>query len=95
LTAQTGCIRRRSYYAKFCRKVSLAHAFFKIINNQLAKSEYRLCTIGGGNDLGGMFLTQPECETARNALRRKEDWPDLSTSEHPWYGQYHGSSGKS
>jgi hypothetical protein len=81
LTAQTGCIRRRSYYAKFCRKVSLAHAFFKIINDQLAESEYRLYAIGGG-DLGGMFLTQPKCETARTALPRKEDWPYLPQVEY-------------
>jgi hypothetical protein len=66
-----------------------AHAFFKIINDQLAKSEYRLYAIGGGNDLGGMFLTQPECEAARKSLARKMDWPYLPTSEHPWYGQYH------
>jgi hypothetical protein len=65
------------------------HAFFKIINDQLAKSEYRLCAINGGNDLGGMFLTTLECEAARKSLQRKEDWPYLPTPEHPWYGQYH------
>jgi hypothetical protein len=67
-----------------------AHAFFKIINDQLTKSEYRLYAVGGGNDLGGMFLTQLECEAARKSLPRKEDWPYLPTPEHPWYGQYHG-----
>jgi hypothetical protein len=66
------------------------HAFFKIINDQLTKSEYRLYAINGGNDLGGMFLTQSECEAARKSLPRKEDWPYLPTLEHPWYGQYHG-----
>jgi len=66
------------------------HAFFKITNDQLAQSEYRLYAINGGNDLGGMFLTQPECEAARKSLPRKEDWPYLPTPEHPWYGQYHG-----
>ena len=65
------------------------HAFFKIVNEQLTKSEYRLYAINGGNDLGGMFLTQPECEAARKSLPRKEDWPYLPTPEHPWYGQYH------
>lgn len=66
------------------------HAFFKIINDQLLKSEFRLYAINGGNDLGGMLLTQPECEAARKSLPRKEDWPYLPTPEHPWYGQYHG-----
>jgi hypothetical protein len=65
------------------------HAFFKIINDQLAKSEYRLYAINGGNDLGGMFLTQIECEAARKSLPRKQDWPYLPTLEPPWYGQYH------
>jgi hypothetical protein len=66
-----------------------AYVFFKIINDQLPKSEYRLYAINGGNDLGGMFLTRSECEAARKSLPRKEDWPYLPTLEHPWYGQYH------
>lgn len=66
-----------------------AHAFFKIINDQLSKSDYRLYAINGGNDLGGMLLTHSECESARKSLERKEDWPYLPTPEHPWYGQYH------
>lgn len=66
------------------------HAFFEIVNGQLTKTEYRLYAINGGNDLGGMFLTQLECEAARKSLVRKEDWPYLPTLEHPWYGQYHG-----
>src|SRR5215475_3799958 len=37
-----------------------AHAFFKIVNDQLSKSELRLYAINGGNDLGGMFLTRTE-----------------------------------
>jgi hypothetical protein len=65
-------------------------AFFEIGNRQLAKSECRLYAINGGNDLAGMFLTKPECEAARKSLRRKDDWPDLPTPDHPWYGQYHG-----
>lgn len=65
------------------------HTFFKIINDQLARSEYRFYAINGGNDLGGMFLTQDECEAARKSLPRKEDWPYLPTPEHPWYGQNH------
>ena len=66
-----------------------AHAFFKIINDQLSKSEYRLYAINGGNDLGGIFLTRAECEAAQKSLPRKEDWPYLPTLDHPWYGQHH------
>jgi hypothetical protein len=65
-------------------------AFFQIINDQLIKSEYRLYAINGGNDLGGMFLSQPVCAAARKSLPRKEGWPYLPTLEHPWYGQHHG-----
>ena len=65
------------------------HALFCIINHQLANSEYRLYAINGGNDLGAMFLTRPECEAARKSLVRREDWPYLPTLEHPWYGQPH------
>jgi len=67
-----------------------AYALFKIVNDQLTKSPYRLYAINGGNDLGGMFLTQSECEAARKSLPRKMDWPYLPTLDHPWYGQYHG-----
>jgi len=66
------------------------YAFFKMINDQLTKSEYRLYAINGGNDLGGLFLTKSECDAARKSLPRKEDWPYLPTPEHPWHGQYHG-----
>jgi len=66
-----------------------AHALFKIINDQLTRSEYRLFAINGGNDLGGMFLTQSEFEDARRSLPRPEDWPYVPTPEHPWYGQPH------
>jgi hypothetical protein len=66
-----------------------AHALFKIINDQLAVSEYRLFAINSGNDLGGIFLTQSEIESARRSLPRPEDWPYLPTPEHPWYGQPH------
>ena len=65
------------------------YAFFDIINKQLANSDYRFFAINGGNDLGGMFLTESECLEARNLLPRKEDWPYLPTNEHPWYGQHH------
>lgn len=67
-----------------------AHAFFKIADDQLCTSEYRLYAINGGNDLGGMFLTRAECEAAQRSLPRKEDWPHLPSLDHPWYGQHHG-----
>lgn len=67
-----------------------AYAFFKIVNDQLSQSEYRLYAINGGNDLSGIFLTPAECEAARKSLPRKEDWPYLPTLDHPWYGQPHG-----
>jgi hypothetical protein len=66
-----------------------AHTFFKIINDQLSKSEYRLYAINGGNDMGGMFLTRAECEAAQKSLPHKQDWPYLPTRDHPWYGQHH------
>ena len=31
------------------------YAFFKIFNDQLSGSDYRLYAINGGDDLGGMF----------------------------------------
>ncbi len=65
------------------------YAFFKIVNDQMEKSEYRLYAINDGNDLGAMFLTEAECEAAWKSLPRKEDWPYLPTLEHPWYGQFH------
>ena len=65
------------------------YAFFKIVNDQLAKSDYSLYAINGGNDLGAMFLKASECDAARRSLPRREDWPYLPTLEHPWYGQPH------
>jgi hypothetical protein len=66
-----------------------AHAFFTIVNEQLAGSPIRLYAIEGGNDLAGIFLTPDQAESARKALPRKTDWPYLPTDEHPWYGQPH------
>jgi len=64
-------------------------AFFTIINDQLASSEYRFYAINGGNDLGGMFLTQAQAQAAQKTLPNKTDWPYLPTDEQPWYGQFH------
>ncbi len=64
-------------------------AFFTIINDQLANSEYRFYAINGGNDLGGMFLTPAQARAAQGALPNKTDWPYLPEDMPPWYGQYH------
>jgi hypothetical protein len=64
-------------------------AFFEIVNRQLTGSQYRFYAINGGNDLGGMFLTKAEVESAKKTLATKTDWPYLPTKEHPWYGQEH------
>jgi len=65
------------------------HTLFKIINDQLSESDYKLYAINGGNDLMGLLLTDSECEAARRSLGHKEDWPYIPTLEHPWYGQNH------
>ena len=64
-------------------------AFFAIINDQLADSEYRFYAINGGNDLGGMFLTPAQALDAQQALPHKTDWPYIPKDEPEWYGQYH------
>ena len=66
-----------------------AVAFFTIINDQMASSQYRLYAINGGNDLGGMFLTAAQAEAAQKALPNKADWPYFPKDEPEWYGQYH------
>jgi hypothetical protein len=66
------------------------YTLFKIVNDQLMNSEYRLYAVNGGNDLGGFFLTAAECDEARRSLSRNEDWPYLPALEDPWYGQPHG-----
>jgi hypothetical protein len=64
-------------------------AFFTIVNDQLANSEYRFFAINGGNDLGGIFLTPSQAAAAQQALPNKTDWPYLPKLEPDWYGQYH------
>jgi len=64
-------------------------AFFTIVNEQLANSEYRFYAINGGNDLGGMFLTPEQARAAQEAIPNKRDWPYLPEDVPPWYGQYH------
>ncbi len=62
---------------------------FDIVNSQLGNAEVKFYAINGGNDLGGVFLTEAEVEAARSALNRKTDWPYLPALEHPWFGQHH------
>src|SRR5204863_2266350 len=64
-------------------------AFFRIVNERLARSEYRFYAINGGNDLGGMFLTPAQSLVSRESLPRPQDWPYVPTNESPWYGQHH------
>jgi hypothetical protein len=45
-------------------------AFFAIVNGQLAVAAYRFFAINGGNDLGGMFLTPAQAQSARASLPR-------------------------
>jgi len=64
-------------------------AFFTLVNDQLAHSEYRLYAISGGNDLGGMFLTPAQALAAREGLPNKGDWPYLPDNVPPYYGEPH------
>jgi len=64
-------------------------AFFDIVNRQLAGSTHRFYAINGGNDLGGVFLTESKCDMARRSLPRRTDWPYIPTEEEPWFGQFH------
>jgi hypothetical protein len=65
------------------------HAFFEIVNDQLASSEVRFYAINGGNDLAGRFLTPAEAEALRASTEAKFEWPYVPTLEPPWCGMYH------
>jgi hypothetical protein len=62
---------------------------FNIVNGQLAASQYRLYAINGGNDLGGMLLTEREAEEAKKSLPERSDWPYIPIDSPPWFGQFH------
>jgi hypothetical protein len=66
-----------------------AFALFDIVNRQLQNSSVKFYAINGGNDLGGMFLTEETYNQAIKSLNRKMDWAYIPTAEHPWYGQPH------
>lgn len=53
------------------------YAFFSIVNTQLATGPYRFYAINGGNDLGGVFLTSEQYESAKRSIERKSDRPYL------------------
>ncbi|WP_455207431.1 hypothetical protein [Kaarinaea lacus] len=63
------------------------YALFNIVNEQLKGQKVKFYAINGGNDLGGMILTEEEYNNAIKSLERKTDWPYIPTLEHPWYGQ--------
>lgn len=65
------------------------YAFFTIVNNQLSGAGVLLYAINGGNDLGGIFLTPEEAESAKRGLSERRDWPYLPRLEQPYYGQHH------
>ena len=63
------------------------YTLFSIVNEQLKNQAVKFYAINGGNDLGGMFLTEEEYHKAINSLDKRRDWPYIPTQEHPWYGQ--------
>jgi len=63
--------------------------FFLMVNEQLCNTNVRFYAINGGNDLGGLFLTPEQAQSAQPALPRKSDWPYIPSLEAPWYGQFH------
>lgn len=63
--------------------------FFQVVNLQLKSSPVRFYAINGGNDLGGLFLSEEQAKAAMRTLPRKTDWPYIPTLDPPWYGQQH------
>lgn len=66
-----------------------AFILFKLVNDQMSTSKYRLYALNGGNDLFGVFLTNAEANAARVLLANRKDWPYLPRLRPPWFGQYH------
>jgi hypothetical protein len=62
------------------------YALFSIVNAQLAGSPCRFYAINGGNELGGMFLTSEQYESAMRSIERKSDWPYFPSDQPPAYG---------
>lgn len=57
--------------------------FFAAVNSQLNGKEYRFYAINGGNDLGGMFLTEAQYRNATKQLQKKSDWPYIPPLPQP------------
>lgn len=67
-------------------------AFFEIVNANLKGSQVKFYALYGGNDLGGMFLSEEQYAAARRALKRRSDWPWLPVNEPPHYGYPNASA---
>ncbi len=61
-------------------------AFFAIVNANLQASSHKFYALYGGNDLGGMFLTEEEVTAAREAHREPSNWPWLPVNMPPHFG---------
>lgn len=87
-----GGIRYEIYSPKTSQEQSWAnatYALFDIVNRQLVTMPYKLYAINGGNDLGGMFLTNDQYKAAVASLKKKTDWPYIPNQKAPWFGQPH------
>lgn len=51
------------------------YALFCIVNQQLAHSPYRFYAVNAGNDLGGLFLTQAQYQSAIASLKKRRIGP--------------------
>lgn len=58
-------------------------AMFDIVNRQLESTPYKFYAIGGGNDLGGVFLTKEGYDRLVKTTPRKNDWPYIPQPEKP------------
>jgi len=61
-------------------------AFFEVVNANLRHSSHKFYALYGGNDLGGMFLTEEEFAAARQTLKKRSEWPWMPTNDPPHYG---------
>lgn len=58
-------------------QVNATIAMFDIVNRQLASTPYQFYAIGGGNDLGGVFLTTKEYDEMVRSAKNERDRPYL------------------
>ncbi|RQP25036.1 hypothetical protein [Piscinibacter terrae] len=61
-------------------------AFFALVNANLKNSSHKFYALYGGNDLGGLFLTEEEFAAARQAIKKQSEWPWVPVDEPPHYG---------